>query len=189
MIETKLCKKPYTTKELSNIIISQLKDDGKFPENILDYFLFPARPEENIPIMNYEWDNAFTLKYGGNEGIYLTLNIKGLILDNKTETYATLGTAKTLKTDDEAMRTMGVFMADYICYLTRFINNNINEFTWTGYTIIVIDSEKERSVVETSTIERAKQLVQRYLSSHDSIKIQENATRKVVETFTREEVK
>ena len=127
-------KKPYTKEELFNTIVEELKRKNQLPD-ILDYDL--ATHDEGT-IERYDFDFANHLKYGSNEGIYLTMYIQYREV-NESGRYELvrehIGTFKTLIESPEAMRTMGILLADFVVAGKRFVDDNIDDFTWEGYNI------------------------------------------------------
>lgn len=134
-----------TNQTLFEKIKDILKKEGKIP-SILDYFL-----DENYhicEIKGYEFDIRMNVSYGC-EGIYLDLYLDGN-LGYGIQQKVSLGTAKTLDASDEAMRTMAVLGADFISTGIRYINENLDDFTWTGYKISFFD-ETRKLVYAVST--------------------------------------
>ena len=132
-------KRPMTTEELFDIICEILKEKGKLPD-ILDYGLATHNP---VPITNHEYGLRSKLDYGGNEGIYLDLWIE-YTADGKG-CPSGLGTFKTLRTDDEAMHIMAALLADFIIEEYAYVNANLDDFTWEGVNVHVIEESGEKS--------------------------------------------
>ena len=132
-------KRPMSTEELFNRINGILKEKDKLPD-ILDYGLATHSP---VPITNYEYGLRNKLDYGGNEGIYLELWIES-IADGKKCANG-LGTFKTLRTDDKAMHIMAALLADYIIEEYAYVNANLDDFTWQGVDVHVIEGSGEKS--------------------------------------------
>ena len=132
-------KKPFTNKELFNEIVRILKETNKLPD-ILDYALSDSL-NENL-INSYEFDSLFKLNWGGNEGIYLDVAITGRF--NGESKVISLGTFKTLLETDEAMHQMAALEADFVIILNRFVEKNLDDFTWSGYNIIPLDLNGKR---------------------------------------------
>lgn len=55
-----------------------------------------------------------------------------------------LGTFKTLLETDEAMHQMAALEADFVIILNRFVEKNLDDFTWSGYDLIPLDSNGKR---------------------------------------------
>ena len=122
---------PYTNNELFNRICDMVT----LPEGILDY----AKPAPGrIPITGYNWDVWSSLRFGENEGIYLCIG--AAFQPENCIIY--LGTFKTLQTDLDAMRKMGRLLADIVYTVRDFVNNNLDDFDWTGYEVRGIRNEK-----------------------------------------------
>lgn len=132
-------KRPMTTEELFNRIDGILKEKCKLPD-ILDYGLATHRP---VSITNYEYDLKNNLDYGGNEGIYLDLWIEYTAEGKKCA--SGLGTFKTLRTDDKAMHIMAALLADFIIEEYAYVNANLDDFTWEGVDVHVIEGSGEKS--------------------------------------------
>lgn len=115
-------RKPMTTLELFCKIKDILEEKDKLSD-ILDYSLGTSKP---APITNYEFGWGNNLDYGNSEGIYLDLWIK-YCKDDKICTKS-LGTFKTLRNDDKAMRTMATLLADFIIEGTAYVNTNPDDF-------------------------------------------------------------
>ena len=126
-------KRPMTTEGLFDTICKILKGKGKLPD-ILDYGLATHNP---VPITNYEYDLKNNLAYGGNEGIYLDLWIECTAEGKKCAN--DLGTFKTLRTNDEAMHIMAALLADFIIEEYSYLNENLDDFTWEGVDVHVIE--------------------------------------------------
>lgn len=167
-------KKPMTTEELFGIICEILKEKGKMPD-ILDYGLATHNP---VPITNYEYGLKNKLDYGGNEGIYLDLWIE-YTADGKR--YAnSLGTFKTLSTDNEAMHIMANLLADFIIEEYAYVNTNLDDFTWEGVNVHVIEElgEKSKWGYSCGTMEAALERKDELLKKYRKVIVRDNATRK-----------
>ena len=107
-------KTPYTNDELFNKICDMVT----LPEEILDY----AKPAHGqISITGYNWDVWNSLCFGANEGIYLDI---GAVFQPEHRIIR-LGTFKTLRTDQDAMREMGRLLADIVYTTNELVNNNL----------------------------------------------------------------
>lgn len=167
-------KGPVTTEELFDTICKILKEKGKMPD-ILDYGLATHSP---VPITNYEYGLRNKLDYGGNEGIYLDLWIE-YIADGK-RCADDLGTFKTLSTDDEAMHIMANLLADFIIEEYAYVNANLDDFTWEGMDVHVIEESGEKSKWGYScrTMEAALKRKDELLMKYNKVIVRDNATRK-----------
>lgn len=167
-------KRPMTTEELFDIICKILKEKGRLPD-ILDYGLATHNP---VPITNYEYDLKNNLDYGGNEGIYLDLWIEYTVDEKRCAN--NLGTFKTLSTDDEAMHIMAALLADFIIEEYRYVNANLDDFTWEGVTVHVIEESGEKSKWRYScgTMEAALKRKDELLMKYNKVIVRNNATRK-----------
>ncbi len=167
-------KRPMTTEELFNRINGILKEKGKLPD-ILDYGLATHSP---VSITNYEYGLRNKLDYGGNEGIYLDLWIE-YIADGK-RCANDLGTFKTLITDDEAMHIMANLLADFIIEEYAYVNANLDDFTWQGVDVHVIEESGEKSKwgYSCGTMEAALKRKDELLMKYNKVIVRDNATRK-----------
>lgn len=176
--------KPYRMKDLWEIIIKKLEDTGKYPQGFLDYDIFTGANRE---ILTHQFTFGNSLEYGGSEGIYLTLYLV-TYETGMQEARRQLGTFKTLESNDEAMRKMGVLLADFIILGTEFVNANLEDFTWTGYRVTPYKEngepaysigvkDKEKAIAEMDFI------FDRNPGKYPKIEIRNNETRKSV-TFT-----
>lgn len=132
--------KPMTTAEFFDKINGILKEKKLLPD-ILDYGLATYRP---TPMLTYEYSVRNNLDYGESEGIYLDIWIMEYDSDGK-KIERGLGTYKTLKTDDEAMRAMAKLLADFIVEQGRYVNENLDDFTWTGVDVYPTKEDGEKS--------------------------------------------
>lgn len=120
-------RKTYTTKDLFDIVMAELSARDQVPD-ILDYALAAWNPK---PVLDYGFDVLGCVNYGGSEGIYIDLFYSGDI-GNGVEK-GEIGTIKTLSRSDEAFLAMAELMARFQIEATRFINNNLDDFTHVGY--------------------------------------------------------
>lgn len=130
--------KPMTTVELFNKIYDILKEKGRIPD-ILDYGLATHRP---VPVKTYEFDLVNKLVHGGSEGIYLDLWIEYLVNNEKQR--KRLGTFKTLHEDNDAMYIMARLLADFIIEEQNYVNDHLDDFTWEGVDVYVLDENGKR---------------------------------------------
>jgi len=67
--------------------------------------------------------------FGGNEGIYLTMYLKGKYSkEGLNYDRVQLGTFKTLRDDRNALKYMSGMMSDFIWNGRKFVNENIDDF-------------------------------------------------------------
>jgi hypothetical protein len=166
-------KRPMTTAELYEKICEILKENGQMPD-ILDYGLAESHP---VPVTTYEFWIRSNLDYGGREGIYLDLWIERYV-DGKRENYS-LGTFKTLDDSPEAMRTMAQLLADFIVAERRYVNGNIDDFTWEGVNVYPVEEGKKLNWgYSCSTMETAEQKKEELLGKYDQVIIRDNRTRR-----------
>lgn len=167
-------KRPMTTEGLFDSVCKVLKEKGKLPD-ILDYGLATHNP---VSITNYEYDLKNNLDYGGNEGIYLDLWIEYTAEGKKCA--SGLGTFKTLRTDDEAMHIMAALLADFIIEEYAYVNANLDDFTWEGVDVHVIEESGEKSKwgYSCGTMEAALKRKDELLMKYNKVIVRNNATRK-----------
>ena len=136
-------KEPMNTGDLFCRLYEHLLEQHKIP-NILEYNL-PVSASERVPIVTNDFDVLFHLNYGGSEGIYLDVYIRGAVTcDDVDETYS-IGTFKTLEEDDCSMRTMALLGADLICEGRRYIRENRDDFQFTGYQILLYSKDEDEN--------------------------------------------
>ncbi len=167
-------KRPMTTEELFNMVSGILKEKGKLPD-ILDYGLATHSP---VAIKNYEYGLKNKLDYGGNEGIYLDMWIEYTAEGKKCA--SGLGTFKTLRTDDKAMHIMAALLADFIIEEYAYVNANLDDFTWEGVDVHVIEGSGEKSKwgYSCGTMEAALKRKDELLMKYNKVIIRDNAIRK-----------
>lgn len=166
-----MAKQLYTNESLFNTIVNLLREKGLLPD-ILDYDL----SDRNIAdIKTCEWDCTADLRFGGNEGIYLDVYAEGNI--SKGHDKVRLGVFKTLCEDREAFYTMAKLQADFIFETRDFVNENLDDFNWTGYDIEFYREEKKTMHVWTASREVAyRSLKRRYKYDFDYAYIIDNET-------------
>ena len=175
-----MAKTLYSAETLFELIMQQLKDEGKVPD-ILDYALATSESHE---FRDYEFDVLGCVNYGGSEGIYIDLFYKGNIGDGRGYLPGEIGTIKTLNRDDESFHKMAVLMADFQMKATRFINQHLDDFTWTGYDAdFFLEGHEGKAYGYTDkrskTIDEAVRKAVKYLNSdhpsgYDEVIITEN---------------
>lgn len=158
-------KKPYKASELFEEICKRVT----LPE-ILDYHCGSCKDEE---ITGYEFDFGNHLEFGGNEGIYLTMYAE-FCGDKRIQ----LGTFKTLYESRDALEKMAKLLSDFIFEGKWFVNNNLDDFTWSGYNV---KGKGQLFSKDVSTIERAREIKQQLLEKYEEVEIFDYAKRKVVE--------
>ena len=164
-----------TTEELFNKICEILKEKGMMPD-ILDYALATHSPAQMI---TYEYSIRNNLDYGGSEGIYLDLWIEYYDGDSDNQRSG-LGTIKTLRDDDEAMRIMAKLLADFVIEERRFVNANLDDFTWRGADAYAVDENGKRYGwgYSCGTMEAAVKKKDELLETYPKVAVRDNATRK-----------
>ncbi len=170
-------QKPITTAEFFNLICDNLRSKNRIPDNILDYSLAAEWKAE--PIRTYEFSIRNNLDYGGNEGIYLDVWIE--ISEDGKRHAAELGTFKTLDTSPEAMSRMAQLLADFIIEENAYVNEHLDDFTWTGADVYALNDDGERTGWGFScrTMEAALKRKDEMAATHPRVAVRDNATRKV----------
>lgn len=148
-------KKPYKAEELFEEICKRIT-----VPDILDYYQGWRWDDQEIT--NYEWDFGNHLEFGGNEGIYLTMYARS------RDKEIILGTFKTLLETSEAMHIMANLLADFIIEGKKFVNANLDDFTWEGFNV----KEKGACISrDCSTLERAKEHKETILSKRPDAEV------------------
>lgn len=165
--------RPMTTEELFNKICDVLKEKGMFPD-ILDYALPGDRP---FPVTNRNFSIRNNLDYGASEGIYLDLWL--MEIREGKERLRDFGTIKTLKEDRDAMRTMGVLLADFMAEGQRYVREHSDDFTWEGINVYAFGDTGEKANWHYcfATVEEAMGKKDELLKKHGRIAVRDNATR------------
>lgn len=177
---------PYKSDELFEIILGQLREKAMLPNN-LDYI---KAAKESIEVPNEDIGIENTLDFGSNEGIYLDLFLRVHSPGSRVYEKVPLGTFKTLDEDRDAMRDMGKILADFICELRDFINDHMEDFTWSGYTVIpcLEDGSRAQYYVTTSSYAKAVEHADSYFKkpSVSRVFIRDNMTRREFERYKEE---
>ena len=179
-------KTPYTNKELFDAVNEFLKEKSLLPD-ILDYGLSSHTKEA---VDSYAFSPAFKLDYGDSEGIYLDVAIVGSF--NNTQKTISLGTYKTLSDGDDAMHTMAALEADFLIALHKLVNENLQDFTWSGYDLIPLDENGNRKAnscgYEIQNPEKIMDYVNRMLSGGCyAVRVIDNATKKATDYENEQE--
>lgn len=73
---------------------------------------------------------------------------------------------------------MAKLLSDFIFEGKWFVNNNLDDFTWSGYNV---KGKGQLISKDVSTIERAREIKQQLLEKYEEVEIFDYAKRKVVE--------
>lgn len=121
-------RKPWTSKELFDEVYNRIEKKGLVPEGLaLDYALGSSMPRD---IVDYEWDPVSETYFGGVEGIYTDIFLKGQRFDD-CRLY--LGCIKTLGESKEDYRKMAALGAEYCLSLRDMVEEcDYIDFSWTG---------------------------------------------------------
>ena len=166
-------KRPMTTEEFFNTISYILEEQGKLPD-ILDYGL---TTHKSIPLKTCEFNLKNNLDYGGSEGIYLDLWIEYFEGDERS--MHDLGTFKTLLESDEAMHIMAALLADFVIEEHAYVNDNLDDFTWTGADVYMLDEKGKRlkGGFSCGCMENALKRKDELLKKYPQVAVRDNATR------------
>lgn len=160
-------KTKWTTGELFDEVVKDLKKQGLYPESLLDYH---SSKYETKCIETEEVSPMFKLNYGGSEGIYLDVYLQGRVsIDEEDEKITGMGIFKTLRTDDEAMHQMAKLEADFILSLSKYMNTHLDEFIWYGGDVRIIednDMSSMKGYLTCGSIDRAYEKAREYNEKH-----------------------
>lgn len=126
--------KPYTAAELFEKVIEQVGT----PEWV-EYALAcnHSYDEASKILLKYdEFDVLTSTQYGGSEGVYTDVLIKGNYEgpdSDYDENLIRIGTIKTLGEGPEAVRNMYAFAAEVYIAATDYVNKHHDDFIWKGY--------------------------------------------------------
>lgn len=189
--------RPYTTKEMFDLILEMLTEKGMYPKDLLDYH-FSSNTSLN-PINFYEFNVIANTHFGGCEGIYTEIYLIGNIgvMDKygKPEDHGEyyLGSFKTLMTSDDAFRQMALLGANAQIVAHHFIEENLDRFSWKGYSIRGYhdnNPEKYHFGIECYSEDSVIKNMDRFLAESrcDYITLVKLDTRETVK-LTKEEIK
>ena len=153
-------KRMYTNADLFYIILDRLKKKDLLPP-ILDYSLGAA---DIVKIKDISWDAIGRITFGSSEGIYLRIYIEGVISDGYDK--AELGTFKTLEASKDAYKIMSDLNVEFIFELKDFVEENIDSFYWTGYTVEFFMDGKSQGEMTVSRKDRAINAIKKYMARH-----------------------
>lgn len=135
-------KIPYTFEELFSAIQKRVENAGIWDESLIDYVL----PDNaRLEIRDIEFNVCSQVSYGINEGIYVDIYLSGAIGEKKEYKHHRIGVLKSLDTSREAMRAMAAIGADFVSELTSYVNGNIDDFVWQGYSVYAYGSNGSRA--------------------------------------------
>ena len=178
-------KTVYTNSMLFDNIVELLKADGKLPDH-LDYYLSPDY--KTFPITNTGWDVFGITDYGGSEGIYTDMTIRGYV-GNEKEGMFNIGVFKTLRTDEDAYKDMCILGAEFVFRCRKFVDEHWDDFDQDGYKVIEVrDGKPQYGCFIARTLDKAKAKAKELLewrSNDDYIIIRCKATDKDVEEIRR----
>lgn len=168
-------KRPMTTAEYFNKVCKILKEKGVMPQNFLDYSLATSNP---VPMKTYQFNVRNNLDYGGSEGIYLDLWIE--FYEDGEKQIHDVGIFKTLLDGQEAMRTMAQLLADFVAEQHRYVNEHLDDFTWTGVDVypVGMNGTKLNFGYSCATMEKALVRKEELLQKCPCVVVRDNATRK-----------
>lgn len=110
-------------------IMELARVDGSMAEmdGLLDYTASVSESQDTY-LTDYRFDVVPHIRFGSNEGVYLSLMLEGSF-DSTDSRKAVLGTLKTLRTDLEACRLMGVLGGALMYHARQYIEQEIYRYT------------------------------------------------------------
>ncbi len=138
-------KKPYTPKEFFEAVMKEI--------DVPDIIEHCSAGKTNPWLRNYEFEVFTDITYGSCEDVYLDVNLRGNYLDvNLRGNYdgepgsmlniITIGTIKTLSTDEDSIKKLYALAAEIFIKANDFIRDNIDDFTWLGYRLKIKPEDK-----------------------------------------------
>lgn len=121
-----------TTDTLFEAILKRAREAGDMADidPILDYAL-PPLSKQARKLSDYRFDIVPELEFGGSEGIYITLYLRG-DFDKTEDKRCELGTIKTLEDRLDACKLMGKLCGILMYHGGEYINENIHRYTPKG---------------------------------------------------------
>lgn len=116
-------------KTFKDLISEIEKNIGEYP-NILDYHRINNEREQ---ILDIEFDLVSEVIFGGSEGIFLNIYIRGNFDKNYTDKNELIFVAKTLYDDDTSFKVMSIFGAEIVLAGRRILNNQKDEYIRRGF--------------------------------------------------------
>jgi len=174
--------KPFSGDEFFREIDKILKNSNLPEYENIDYTISSAR---NL----YFWDNEFEIysitKYGGNEGIYTDIYVRGDIanflpkefIKKETVDENRLGTIKTLDTSKDAFLDMHKLGAEFVYAANEYINEHSLNFIFNGYYAC---SEKSAFGLFGNHLDKLKERVERACTDNVEYVIADLRSRKIV---------
>lgn len=135
--------KPYTAAELFEKVIEQVGTP-----DWVDYAMASNRSydEASQILLKYDEFDIFTsTRYGGNEGVYTDIYIKGNYEgpdSDYDDKLIRIGTVKTLEEGPDAIRKMYSYAADIYIAATDFVRKNMDDLIWYGYKMTLKPSDR-----------------------------------------------
>lgn len=166
-------KRPLTSGEFFTIINNKLKQAGLLPD-ILDYSLADSK---NTPLKSYHWDPIGIVNFGGSEGIYLDVYASGNVTQEGAPERVHLGTYKTLESRKPAFQVMSNLNTEFVFTAIDFLNEYMDMFEWTGWSIQYYAPEGIRSFLVFNE-DQMKAEVERLMKKSPIIIVTDRATKK-----------
>lgn len=184
-MENKKEKHPMTTGELFELLCSKLKESGVWTEKTDEFLDYALGSNRNVQILTPDFTIRNNLDYGDSEGIYLDLGIT-IYHGNEKPENRDLGTFKTLRRDDEAMREMASLLAELVIQIRQL---DRDDFRWTGANVTGIKESGERFSYSyiCPTMEMALKEKDKLLNRCPEVVVRDNRTRKEVVYKRKEE--
>lgn len=139
--------RPYTSKEIGEMLCEWIREGGFETKACLDYFSTYLVPDVEITREDFKF-YAIT-DFGHCEGIYTDFYLE--YQDGKRIDVLCTKTLGTSEQDFVNMSEMGA----RLCYrFYKFVNSDINRFTWYGYCISYTDGGSECAYCWSPNMER-----------------------------------
>ena len=129
-------KKPYTPKEFFEEIMKGI--------DVPDFIDYCSARKTDPWLRNYEFEVFTDITYGSNEGAYLDINLRGNYDGEPGSMFniLTIGTIKTLSTDEKSIKQLYALAAEIFIKANDFVRDNLDDFTWLGYRVKIKPEDK-----------------------------------------------
>lgn len=150
-------RKIYTVADTGNRLLQELKNQGTYPEEFLDYAKVTG--DSSMDVCDSDIWVSGDLRFGNNEGIYLDISLDGYYsIDNpNTCCHKQLLTFKTLYETKDALYEMAKLQASCMIALREHLAEHADDYERRGYKCIKPAKQNEVSVsVYCETKERTE---------------------------------
>ena len=161
-------RKKWNARELFLMVEKVLKENGVYPEDLLDY---SATGSGSEMILSEEFDIVPRIVHGANEGIYMNIMLE---TNDNARVFSShkpsirLGSYKTLSTDKDSYIKMATLGAEFVYALDKYVSSHIDEFNWTGYDMSLFNGEgKPAGKMWVFKHDRAVEQANRFLAEMD----------------------